>query len=206
MTTKQLFYNTLRKIIFPIRNLSEGANCHFRGRPRIYIHPQARVVIGESVLLNSNPKKYHAGMPFPVTLIADRPESLIQIGDKSRLHGCCIHAWSNVQIGRECLFAAGSQVLDSHGHISDMHYAHFRTTLQDVPSPIVIEDYCWLGLGALVLKGVHLGKGCIVAAHSVLTEGKYPPYSLIVGNPGKVVRTMNPSEIVQENINPITGN
>ncbi|MBN1147310.1 MAG: acyltransferase [Anaerolineales bacterium] len=151
-------------------------------------------------MLNSEPLGYHAGMGFPVTLTADRVGASIVIGDESRLHGCCVHAWSQIIIGRKCLFAAGCQILDSHGHAAELEFARIRTYVQDEPQPIMIGDFSWIGLNALVLKGVLLNEGCIVAANSVVVAGEYPPFSLLAGSPAKVMRQISPEEVFPEDI------
>lgn len=54
----------------------------------------------------------------------------------------------------------------------------------------VVEDDVLIGMGATVLSGCHIGKGSIIAAGALVLEGTtIPPYSLVVGLPGKVVRT-----------------
>ena len=55
--------------------------------------------------------------------------------------------------------------------------------------PIVIEDDCWLGGGVIVLAGVTIGKGSVIGAGSIVTKD-IPPYSVAVGNPCKVMRTI----------------
>lgn len=55
----------------------------------------------------------------------------------------------------------------------------------------VVEDHCLIGMGAIVLNGAVVGKGSIVAAGAVVKEGQIiPPYSLAVGVPAKVIRTL----------------
>ena len=55
-----------------------------------------------------------------------------------------------------------------------------------------VEDDCLIGMGAILLNGVRVGRGSVVGAGAVLTEGKqYPPDSLIVGTPGRVVRPVD---------------
>ena len=186
---------------FP-QNFTVGSACRIQGNPRIETVPDARIVCDSNVVLNSDPNGYHAGMSFPVTLIADRPGAEIMIGEKSRLHGCCIHAWSRIKIGRQCLLAAGSQVLDAHGHATELELARLRTRIQDKPEPVEIGDYCWIGLGALILKGVHLGEGCIVGAYSVVMAGEYPPFSLLAGSPARVVRSVKAEDVYPENFPP----
>jgi len=56
-------------------------------------------------------------------------------------------------------------------------------------APTEIGRKVWIAHGASVLKGSHIGDGCIVAAHSVCTEKIYPARSLIAGVPGRIVRS-----------------
>lgn len=54
-----------------------------------------------------------------------------------------------------------------------------------------IEEHCLIGMGAVVLNGAVVGKGSIIAAGAVVKENQIiPPHSLVVGVPGKVVKTM----------------
>jgi acetyltransferase-like isoleucine patch superfamily enzyme len=55
--------------------------------------------------------------------------------------------------------------------------------------PVVIEEGSWLGLGALILPGVTVGHGSIVAAGAVVME-TVPPDSYVEGNPARVVRQL----------------
>ncbi len=55
----------------------------------------------------------------------------------------------------------------------------------------IIEDNCLIGMGAVVLDGAIIGRGSIVGAGAVVAPGKIiPPYSKVMGIPGKVVATM----------------
>ncbi|NLG26918.1 MAG: acyltransferase, partial [Chloroflexi bacterium] len=54
--------------------------------------------------------------------------------------------------------------------------------------PIVIEDDCWIASGAIVLAGVTIGRGSVVAAGSVVTHD-VPPYSVVAGMPARVLRS-----------------
>jgi len=61
-----------------------------------------------------------------------------------------------------------------------------------------IEDSCLIGMGATVLDHVVVGENSLVAANSLLPPGKkYPPRSLIRGNPGVVVRELSERELEQ---------
>lgn len=56
-------------------------------------------------------------------------------------------------------------------------------------APIVIEDDVWIGEYAAIMKGVTIGKGSVVAAHAVVTKD-VPPYTIVAGNPAKVVKEL----------------
>ncbi len=52
--------------------------------------------------------------------------------------------------------------------------------------PVYIGEYTFIGTGCIILPGTRLGKGCVVGAGSVV-KGEFPDYSIVVGNPAKVV-------------------
>src|SRR5262245_44108252 len=61
-----------------------------------------------------------------------------------------------------------------------------------------IEDQCLIGMGAILLNGVRLGTGTIVAAGTLLTEGtEVPPRSLVMGSPGKVRRALTDRDVAE---------
>lgn len=65
---------------------------------------------------------------------------------------------------------------------------------------IIIEDDVWIGVGCIILSGVKIGMGSIVAAGSVVTKD-VEPYSIYAGNPARKIRTRFDSELdLQEHI------
>lgn len=51
---------------------------------------------------------------------------------------------------------------------------------------VTIGDDCWIGFGAIILSGLHIGRGSVVGAGAVVTKD-VPPYGIVVGNPAKLV-------------------
>lgn len=65
---------------------------------------------------------------------------------------------------------------------------------RSIVKPVVIEDDCFIGHGAIILMGVTIGKGSIVGAGAVVRED-VPPGSVVIGNPARIVGTV--SELAQ---------
>ena len=58
-----------------------------------------------------------------------------------------------------------------------------------------IGDGCLVGIGATILNGAQIGEGSIIGAHALITENKViPPNSLVVGSPGRVMKTLGEAE------------
>jgi acetyltransferase-like isoleucine patch superfamily enzyme len=53
--------------------------------------------------------------------------------------------------------------------------------------PITIGEHVWIGMRAMILKGVNIGAGAIIAAGAVVTRD-VPPNTLVAGNPAKIIR------------------
>ncbi len=66
-----------------------------------------------------------------------------------------------------------------------------RMELNVMARPIVIEDGAWVGMAALVLSGVRIGRGAVVASGAVVNED-VPDNVLVAGNPARVVENLPP--------------
>ena len=62
---------------------------------------------------------------------------------------------------------------------------------KSIYTPIVIEDGVWIGAAAIILGGVTLGRGCVVAAGAVVTKNVAPD-TLVAGVPAKIIRQLEP--------------
>lgn len=62
---------------------------------------------------------------------------------------------------------------------------------------IIVDDDVWIGYGATILSGVHIGQGAVVAAGAVVTKD-VPPYAIVGGVPAKVIKYRFSPEIIQQ--------
>ena len=93
----------------------------------------------------------------------------IEFGDRSFCAGNCVFAANaGIKIGRNVMIADAVSIRDTdHGFKSlDMPMIDQSTST----GAVTIDDDVWIGHGAIILKGVHIGKGSIVAAGAVVTK------------------------------------
>ena len=106
----------------------------------------------------------------------------LKIGRSTFTSNIKILAHDDITIGDNCIFGWECQIFSGDGHPI---YQEESIINKDVP--VVIEDNVWVGSRALILKGVRVGKGSIVAAGAVVTKN-VPPNCIVAGNPAKVVK------------------
>jgi acetyltransferase-like isoleucine patch superfamily enzyme len=87
-------------------------------------------------------------------------------------------------------------IIAQHVVISGLNhgYENVHSPIKNQPcttAEIVIEDDCWIGANAVVTAGVRVGKHSVVAAGSVVTKD-VPPFSIVGGNPARLLKEYNP--------------
>ncbi len=108
-----------------------------------------------------------------------------------------------IKIGARTSIQDGSMVHVTHYKKPDMSDGYPTIIGDDVTvghkvmlHGCTIEDACLIGMSATILDGAVIGKESIVGAGSLVTKGKkFPPRSLIMGSPAKVVRELNEDEV-----------
>ena len=89
-----------------------------------------------------------------------------------------LNCFEYIELGNDCAISDNVTISDSDSHSINGN---------KVTSPIIIKDHVWIGKNAIILKGVTIGEGAVVAAGSVVTKD-VPPNSLVGGVPAKVIK------------------
>lgn len=123
-----------------------------------------------------------------------------RIGNRSSLHrGLEVYCVSGVTVGEDCTINKYVD-LDGRGgikigdRVSISAYTKVLSASHDPNTnnfayqvkPVIIGNYVWIGTGALVLPGITLGDGCVVAAGSVVTRN-VAPFDIVAGNPARKI-------------------
>jgi len=166
-----------------------GRGTRIRGRIERR-HPSASVKIGQDSLL--------AGV-----LIVEAENSCLTVGSRVFIGGnSVIDCLRQITVEDDVLISYQVLIMDSDNHsiraserIGDLK--RWRSQKYDwsrvKSTPVVICSKAWIGARAIITKGVVIGEGGIVAAGSVVTKD-VPPYTIVAGNPARVIRELGPDE------------
>jgi acetyltransferase-like isoleucine patch superfamily enzyme len=96
---------------------------------------------------------------------------------------------SSIQIGHKVMFGPHVTIMagDHNTSVLGQFMADVKDKRPEDDLPVVIDDDVWIGAGATVLKGVHIGRGSIVAAGAVVVKD-VPAYAVVGGVPARVLK------------------
>ena len=119
----------------------------------------------------------------------------IEIGDDVQFNDYVhVGAVDSVRIGNRVLVASKVFIADhNHGGYGREHHDSPQVPPAHRPlrhAPVAIEDDVWVGEFAMILPGVRVGRGAVVAAAAVVTRD-IPPYTVAAGNPARVIKRYN---------------
>jgi acetyltransferase-like isoleucine patch superfamily enzyme len=119
----------------------------------------------------------------------DAPE--IVISDHTFIgSGCTFSAARSIRVGPHSLISAGVRIHDNDGHPTDAEARRRGDGIcGDAMGSVVIDENVWIGAGAVVLKGVRIGRNSIVGSAAVVTRN-VPPDTVVAGNPARVVKSL----------------
>src|SRR5437764_516332 len=156
---------------------------------RIRSKKSGAIVIGKHV-------SCYAGCSFSVG-----EKGQCTIGDFTLLNGALIMADEKIEIGSYCLISWNVGIADSAFHPLEpaqrlIDAQALAPYFKDRPArpklktaPVKIADNVWIGMNAVILKGVTIGENSVVAAGAVVTK-PIPPNTVVAGNPAVVVRQL----------------
>ena len=172
-----------------LRNIVIGEGSACAPGCRILVHangpgePYGRVEIGRGVRLGRN------------TSIEMWSHNRLRIGDFTSLGENCALG-GDVEIGRHCVFSWNIFLATGDHHARDLPAWLIKdqdARAQQDPAwsrtdsrPIVVDDDVWMGWGAFIKQGVHIGRGAIIGAYAVVSHD-VPPYSIQAGVPSREI-------------------
>jgi acetyltransferase-like isoleucine patch superfamily enzyme len=125
------------------------------------------------------------------------PTGCVEVGSDSTLVGAIFMCAERITLGRNVTVSYHVTLADSDFHPADPQL-RIQDAIANSPSgdrrqrpaiesrPITIDDDVWIGIGAIILKGVHIGLGARISAGAVVTRD-VPAGVVVAGNPAQLV-------------------
>lgn len=152
---------------------------------RVSRTPGCRLEVGSDCIINTR-------------ISFDRSQASFTCGDRCYIGTSHIVSAAAIDLGDDVVISWGVTIVDHNSHALDwskrardvLDWGRGEKNWSDVTiAPVKIQDKVWIGFNAIILKGVTIGEGAIVAAGAVVTKD-VPAYSVVAGNPARIIRTL----------------
>jgi acetyltransferase-like isoleucine patch superfamily enzyme len=137
-------------------------------------------VINEGGRLEAENCQFYSGVRMEIG-----PNAHIHIGNGTYINrNTLLVAEQEITIGQDCKISWDVVIMDT-----DQHPLNAPITIR---KPVHIQDKAWIGCRSIILKGVTIGEGAVIAAGSVVTKD-VPPYTIFGGTPARYITDVNVS-------------
>lgn len=162
------------------------------------IHPDSKVKIGDDFTFTSGECINPLCRNQRGCIVAERPNSIIEIGHHVGMSSPCLWAKERITIGNYVKIGGDCIFMDSDAHNLDWRIRNSQVMFSPMESldihtckcaPIVIEDHVLIGARSIILKGVTIGHGSVIGAGSVVVRD-IPANCIAAGNPCVVIKML----------------
>lgn len=188
----------------------------------VKIHPTVIIDPNSSIkIYNKLPKHNYLSISKKSLILSrfsfQRPNAQMRVGARCQLGNSMFICADSITVGDDVLIAWGVTIMDNDSHSIEWDERNkdamncYDDYLEDKDNfikskdwskvgvePVKIGNKVWIGSNALILKGVDIGDNAVVAAGSVVTKN-VPPYTLVGGNPARVLKKLKGAD--EKNIN-----
>ncbi len=164
----------------PTVSIHATAKVNYRG---VRYRPGSRLEVGEGSIVEGN-------------LVAERDGAAIVIGRNTFVGASTMASATSIEVGDDVLISWGCNIVDHNSHAIGWtgrqhdvrEWYHGRKSWDAVVvRPVRIGNKAWVGLNVIILKGVEIGEGAVIAAGAVVTKS-VPAWTIAAGNPARVIR------------------
>lgn len=158
---------------------------------------RSSIAFGPSVDASTNGLHLGPGSLLRGAVTFARDGACLSVGGNSAVNGQTLFSIADhIHIGSDVLISFECMLMDHDGHalapalrakdLPDLLAGRPKSWEVVKSAPITIEDSAWIGARAIILKGVCVGRGAVVAAGAVVHKS-VPPFTIVAGNPACVV-------------------
>jgi acetyltransferase-like isoleucine patch superfamily enzyme len=192
---QRLLFSPIGRVYLSIHGARVGTGLHLQSLPFCRCYGTGQIDIGDNVTIHNTLRENTAGIIHKTVLIAG-DGAILRIGDDVGISGAILDARNSISVGDRCMLGANCSVFSSDYHPLHPRDRHNRLAEAVQTAPVVLENDVWIGANALILKGVTIGAGSIVAAGSVVAKSVAPGV-VVAGNPARVVKVVPKSKMLR---------
>jgi acetyltransferase-like isoleucine patch superfamily enzyme len=177
-----------------MRYLEVGDGCEING-----LHIVSRNNISNKSLMKVGRDSIVIG-----TFVFELPSGYISVGNRTFIGGGTFISIEGIEIGDDVMISWGCTVVDNNSHslistdrlndvtdwkrgIDEDKIGAYKDWSKVSKGSVIIKNKAWIGFNSIILKGVTIGEGAIVAAGSVVTKD-VPDFAIVGGNPAKIIK------------------
>jgi acetyltransferase-like isoleucine patch superfamily enzyme len=180
------FCTIINRIIWSIKSLKSGTGIRHFGLAKISRWPGSVISVGNNCVFRSDKTSNLIGVNRRCIISTHDTNAVITIGDSCGFSGVTIGCLQAIHIGNHVLVGANAIITDFDWHNVNPLKRRDRC---ESSKPVIIEDNVFIGVNAIVLKGVSIGRNSVIGANSVVTAN-IPPNCIAAGNPAKIVKKL----------------
>ena len=179
------------RLAFAAHRIRWGRRWRIFGMPRFQLHRGSSLELGDGLQLRSWPSSNPLTPTHAVVFATRSANAVIRVGIDCGFTGTTVVSAERIEIGDRVLVGANATIVDTDFHPLDPVRRRADVNA-GATAPVTIEDDVFIGMNAIILKGVRLGAGCVVGAGSVVSED-VAPRTTVAGNPAKPVSRRAPA-------------
>lgn len=181
------YFKIVNKIVFFRNSIPMEINSNIRGK--LYISNRGTIKIGKGFTVNSG-KNYNPIGGDIITRLVCVHGGKLEIGEDVGISNSTIFCTSHIEIGNHVMIGGGCKIWDTDFHSLDPIMRTSSKDSQIKSKPIIIKNYAFIGGMSIILKGVMIGSGSVIAAGSVVTKN-VPDGEIWGGNPARFIRRVH---------------
>lgn len=165
---------------FALRDVQHvGFGVRIRGHAPVIRNLGGTIEFGDHVFFDA---------PVTASFMDVERGAILRIGDDTYLNdGVWLGVTDRVLIGKRVRIAPGVRIIDN-----PYHELHNRIVMPPSQA-VVIDDDVWISSDCIINPGVHIGRGAVIGAHSVVTKG-VSPFTVVAGAPAREIRHLDPQQ------------
>lgn len=157
------------------------------GWPIVSKASNSTIRVGHRVVVCSDPRFTALGVRQPCVIRTLNPGASIVIGNDTGMSGVTICSATSVTIGDGCLFGAGACIVDTDFHSIGLESRRYHSDINSInTAPVKIGNNVFIGMNAMILKGVTIGDHAVIGAGAVVSRS-VPVGAIYAGNPARAI-------------------